>query len=118
MEESVLGNQQEEDIIIKEKEEIEEIEEKTIFGKPTIFNYSKVGFIINPHAGKGKSYGEFKKHLPIIKKKFEGRAEICCYLTKKINDASRLVKKYIENGFDLIVSVGGDGTNNEVLNVH
>eukprot|EP01080_Neovahlkampfia_damariscottae_P002646 gene2646-3843_t len=84
--------------------------------EPKKFEYSKVGFIINPTAGKGKSGKTFgKKVYPLIKQNF-AQGEQCFYETKKKGDAIRLAKKYLSQGYDYLISVGGDGTNNEVIN--
>jgi diacylglycerol kinase (ATP) len=77
--------------------------------------YKKVGFVINPTAGRGRVLKSFQSQiLPILKQKFQ--CEICCFLTKSKGDGIRLAKKYVESGYDMIVSVGGDGTNHEVVN--
>ncbi|EYE88980.1 diacylglycerol kinase [Fervidicella metallireducens AeB] len=70
-------------------------------------------FIINPVAGKGKA----EKIVPIIQ-------EICekCNIDYKIlhttkpKEGTELAKWGTENGYERIISVGGDGTLNEVMN--
>jgi len=37
-------------------------------------------------------------------------------ILQKKNDGERLAKKFIDAGFEIIVSVGGDGTNHEIIN--
>jgi diacylglycerol kinase family enzyme len=84
--------------------------------KPQRSEYKKVGFIVNPVAGKGRVEKVFRSQvLPALKTKFAG-VEICAYETKKKGDGVRLARKYLSSGFDYIVSVGGDGTNHEVVN--
>lgn len=70
--------------------------------------------IINPASAGGKT----GKHLSEIREKiryFLGKQTKIC-LTTKPNDATRLTKKALSAGCNLIVAVGGDGTINEVIN--
>ena len=83
---------------------------------PKKFNYSKVGFIINPAAGKGRCGKDFSSKIyPFVKKLFIN-GECCFYETKRHGDGNRLAKKYLSQGYDYLISVGGDGTNNEIIN--
>ena len=68
---------------------------------------------MNPAAGKGK----VNRKLPFIEKSLLSN-QIFYELvkTQKSGDAILLVKKGIENGFRNIMAIGGDGTNNEVVN--
>jgi diacylglycerol kinase (ATP) len=70
-------------------------------------------FIVNPIAGKGKA-----KHLiPIIEKICrEKEVEFEIKLTSEPKDGTTLGKWAVEKGFKRIVSVGGDGTLNEIVN--
>lgn len=78
--------------------------------------YQNIGFVINPKAGHGRVGNVFKSEiLPQLKKKLNDR-KITCYLTKKAGDGTRLALKLVEEGHDLVVSCGGDGTNHEVIN--
>ena len=73
----------------------------------------KITFIINPSAGNG----HVKKKWPEIETKAKERFKsVKAYLTKGPGNASILTQKAIYSGSDLIVSVGGDGTLNEVIN--
>lgn len=71
----------------------------------------KALFIVNPNAGKMT----IKENLIEILGKFNASGYITTvYITQKANDA----KEYIENqgqGYDMIISCGGDGTLNEIL---
>ena len=75
--------------------------------------FEHITFIVNPNAGNGyvrKKWAEIKAKA---EKRFGSFEE---YLTRGPGDASILVKKAMHFGTDLIVSVGGDGTFNEVIN--
>lgn len=73
----------------------------------------KITFIVNPHAGNGY----VKKKWAKIKAKAEAQfGSFNEHLTKGPGDATILTKKAIASVSDLIVSVGGDGTLNEVIN--
>jgi len=92
------------------------VEEDGAEVKPVRTEFKKVGFIVNPAAGKGRVEKVFRSQvLPAIKSKFPG-VEICAYETKRKWDGIRLAKKYLSQGYDYLVSIGGDGTNNEVIN--
>lgn len=71
----------------------------------------KALFIVNPNAGKMT----IKENLIDILSKFNAAGYITTvYITQKANDAM----EYIETngqGFDMIISCGGDGTLNEIL---
>lgn len=96
---------------VEEKLKIQEIEKKeeVISVKPSVpvqRSFKKVGFVINPIAGKGRVLSMFQTSvLPKLKTKFY-KHEICCYLTKKKGDGARLAQKYMRDGYDVIVSVG------------
>lgn len=69
--------------------------------------------IINPNAGYGRGLGRWqglKNGLIQIKWSFR---EV---FTEYPGHATTLTKKYIQKGYKKILCVGGDGTNNEVLN--
>lgn len=66
--------------------------------------------------GKGRVEQVFTKIVqPIIKKRLQDR-QVTIYKTKSPGDAVQLAKKLVDEGHDLIVSCGGDGTNHEVVN--
>lgn len=68
--------------------------------------------IYNPTSGREL----FKKHLPeVLEALEEAGYETSCHATKCEGDATVAAKKAVENGFDLIVAAGGDGTLNEVV---
>ncbi len=74
----------------------------------------KILFIINPISG-GKSKGNFKKvalqylDLTLFLPQF--------VFTERVNHGAQLAENAINEGFDIIVAVGGDGTINEVAKV-
>lgn len=73
----------------------------------------KITFIVNPNAGNGlvkKKWPEFKARVENRSKSFEE-----C-LTLGPGDATLLTKRAVASGAALIISVGGDGTLNEVIN--
>jgi len=65
--------------------------------------------IFNPTA-KGNKARRFRRHLD------EYAADCTLKPTKAVNDARRLAAEAVEEGFEIIVAAGGDGTLNEVLN--
>jgi YegS/Rv2252/BmrU family lipid kinase len=65
--------------------------------------------IFNPTA-KGNKARHFRHHLD------EFAAECTLKLTAAMGDARKLATRAVEEGFEIIVAAGGDGTLNEVLN--
>lgn len=73
----------------------------------------KYFLIVNPNSRNGKT----GKIWPYIEKMLKHKGFNFEYkLTKAPQEAMDISKEAAEKGFDVIVSVGGDGTNNEVLN--
>jgi YegS/Rv2252/BmrU family lipid kinase len=70
-------------------------------------------FIVNPGAG----FTGFRKQ---IQSAIAHLAELGCTIkrteTTGPGDATRLARQAVEDGFDVVVAVGGDGTINEVIN--
>ncbi len=70
-------------------------------------------FIVNPVAGGGKA----KSLVHKIEKNFrESGADFKVYQTRGPRDAIEAAVRAAEEGFDIVVAAGGDGTVNEVLN--
>lgn len=70
-------------------------------------------FIVNPIAGAGKA----KSLIPAIRENFrQAGAEFDIYQTSAPRDAIEAAEKAAQDGFNVLVAVGGDGTVNEVLN--
>lgn len=68
-------------------------------------------FIVNPIAGRDKA----KKLIPLIKEKMDKtNIKYNISITSQPNEATSLTIKGLEDGFDSVVAVGGDGTINEV----
>lgn len=74
-------------------------------------NKKKIRFIINPISGNGK-----KKGLPalIAKTLDKDKFDYTISYTEYGGHASKLAKEAVEEGIDIVVAVGGDGTVNEV----
>ncbi len=73
----------------------------------------KTKLILNPYAGKKR----LDKEIDIIKKTLsDQKLDFELAFTQKPKDGIYLAKKAAEEGFNLIVSAGGDGTINEVVN--
>ena len=65
--------------------------------------------IFNPTA-KGNKARNFRRHLD------EFAADCTLKLTAAKGDARKLATQAVEEGFEIVVAAGGDGTLNEVLN--
>jgi len=73
----------------------------------------KVYAIINPRAGSGKTGRNLGSIIEKLSKHYEG---LRYFLTEKPLHATELTRRAIDEGADLIICVGGDGTLNEVVN--
>lgn len=69
----------------------------------------KTYVILNPLASRAESWEQIKS-IP------DKRADVTVGETLKKGDASKLAVRAVEDGYDLIVAAGGDGTVNEVVN--
>lgn len=69
--------------------------------------------ILNPQAGDGQA-GAVWPHIAPLLENVIGEFELA--RTEAPEDATHLARKAISDGAELIVSVGGDGTSNEVVN--
>lgn len=73
----------------------------------------KMFVIVNP----ASSHGKTEKRWPFIKEQMEaGGLKFVYALTKGPGDATRLCGDALQNGYHNIITVGGDGTLNEVVN--
>ncbi len=73
----------------------------------------KIVFIVNPNSGNG--YGaSIGKKIEAVRKHSDIEMDI--RYTEKVMDATRMASEYTKADDVLLVSVGGDGTLNEVLN--
>jgi len=75
--------------------------------------FSKIAFIVNPHAGNG-SAGSNWPFIEALAGDRLGHFEI--YMTQKPGDAVMFAKDAVAKEARLLVCVGGDGTLNEVVN--
>jgi YegS/Rv2252/BmrU family lipid kinase len=69
--------------------------------------------IINPNAGNGKGKKDFERITGLLEQE---EIPFSVRFTEKKTEATDLARQAIENGFRKIISVGGDGTLNEVIN--
>ena len=70
-------------------------------------------FIVNSTAGRGKTGKKISKLVTTLN---EHKLDYEIELTKAAKHATQLAKDAIVQGFQNIISVGGDGTLNEVVN--
>ena len=75
--------------------------------------FQKITFIVNPTAGRG-TVGKEWPHIKELARQRLGPFD--SVLTNGPGDGIKLTRNALQNGSDLIVCVGGDGTFNEVLN--
>jgi len=69
--------------------------------------------IYNPTSGRE----EVKRRLGAILQRLEkGGIETSCHATESKGDATRAASEAVERGFDMVISAGGDGTLNEIVN--
>jgi diacylglycerol kinase (ATP) len=78
----------------------------------TRFPY-RTAFIINPTGGGGHAGKVWPKIANLLDKSGQPYS---AYLTREQNDGTWLAAKAVEEGAELVVAVGGDGTISEVLN--
>lgn len=69
--------------------------------------------IVNPNAGNGKAKKDWERISDLLSGENLSIQEV---FTGCRGDAIRLAREAVENGFRKLISVGGDGTLNEVLN--
>ena len=73
----------------------------------------KIAIIVNPNAGNGSTGAEW----PELKEFARSRlGKFKSYLTSGPGDARRIAQNVVEQGAELVVCMGGDGTFNEVVN--
>lgn len=73
----------------------------------------RVYAIINPRAGGGKTGRNLRSIIEALSKHYK---EFRYFLTERPLHATELTRKAIDEGAELIICVGGDGTLNEVVN--
>jgi diacylglycerol kinase (ATP) len=73
----------------------------------------KTMVIVNPNSSNAST----AKQWPEIRKEIQGALGGFSFeMTKAMGDATLLTRKALHDGYEMIVSLGGDGTNNEVIN--
>lgn len=76
-------------------------------------NCGKTVFIVNPHSANGATGREW----PTIQKMVQAQlGSFTVEMTTRPGDAAKLTRCHLLNGTDMIITVGGDGTLNEVVN--
>ncbi len=74
---------------------------------------ARVACVVNPQSANGRT----GKRWPAIAQALGAHlGEPRAYLTEGPRHATELARRALEEGAELVISVGGDGTNNEVLN--
>jgi YegS/Rv2252/BmrU family lipid kinase len=73
----------------------------------------KALIIINPSSGKEKAKDYEEKLVEVLKSRYD---EINIKYTKKKNDAKNFAYEAANEDYDLVISLGGDGTVNETVN--
>ena len=75
---------------------------------------ARCAVIANPVSAAGKTF----KQYPSIIEKLESALGIVCKktLTRRPMDATRIAREMIDDGYTLIVGIGGDGTMQEIVN--
>jgi len=74
---------------------------------------NKIAVVVNPASANGKTGKKWPEVEDAFKK--AGAAIDFCFTTAP-HHATEITRKYLHDGFNLIISVGGDGTANEVVN--
>ncbi len=69
--------------------------------------------IVNPNAGNGKGKNDWERIASLFAREM---IPVVPHFTEKKGEATTLAREAAENGFRKIISVGGDGTLNEVVN--
>jgi diacylglycerol kinase (ATP) len=70
----------------------------------------KIGVILNGISLAKDTF--YKKYLPFIEKEFE----VEVFETRSMHDATTLASKTVQRRFDIVISAGGDGTINQIIN--
>ncbi|HEY4716199.1 MAG TPA: diacylglycerol kinase family protein [bacterium] len=73
----------------------------------------KVMAVVNPHSANGRTLRRWPVIKVLLKKAF---VDFAHEFTSAPMDAAVIARRAIEHGYDVILSVGGDGTLNEVIN--
>ena len=74
----------------------------------------KIGLFVNSYAGKGRAYREFDG---VLSKLEEMGYKISLGILKKFGEGFKVLKNLLSRGIDLLITIGGDGTINEAINL-
>lgn len=74
---------------------------------------AEAAVVINPVAGAGRTAKRWPEIARVFKQ--EGLSFVHTF-TEQAGEATDIVRRYLKEGHELIISVGGDGTNDEVIN--
>lgn len=69
-------------------------------------------FVVNPAAGFGRAIGRWQRVVEAVRKGLPG---VEVWHTKAKGDGAALARRGLEQGFEAVVAVGGDGTLGEVV---
>ncbi len=73
----------------------------------------KIAAVVNPRSGGGRTHHRWPKVQRLIEERL---GPISARFTEAPGAGIQLARDFLDQGFDLILSVGGDGTANEVVN--
>ena len=69
--------------------------------------------ILNPHAGSGRAGSLWSAVEPVLR---DGLGDLTLAITKRPEDVLTALEQVWETGLERVISVGGDGTNNSLVN--
>ena len=70
-------------------------------------------FIVNPKSAGGRTGRRWESYATRLSNELEGST---IRMTRSAGDGKAQTRRALDEGYNLIVSIGGDGTNNEVIN--
>ncbi len=73
---------------------------------------SRIGVVLNPAGGRGRTLATWKE----VEATLNHAGEVSLAQTDRPGHGTELARGFAEQGFDLVVAIGGDGTINEVAN--
>lgn len=73
----------------------------------------RIACVVNPYSGNGRTARKWPELAELIQKQI---GPFKFLQTQRPGDATHLVQQALRDGYDRIISVGGDGTHHEVLN--
>ncbi len=74
---------------------------------------NKVHVIVNPFSARGKTGAQWETIKEVVRHYFD---EFKYIFTERPQQATDIARELLQDGFDLIIGVGGDGTLNEITN--